>query len=300
MAKERPPKDTERDSSADVALGEPQDIPASRSTEDRALCGLVMPISETDGCSEAHWAEVRGILTEAIADAGFEGRLVSDADESGVIQGRIIQNLYTNPIVVCDVSGRNPNVMFELGVRLTFDKPTVIVKDDNTSFAFDISAIEHVSYPRSLRFAPIVAFKKQLTDKIKATCKRAQEDESYSTFLRHFNILEVSRLERKEVSKDELVLAKLDELQREISVPRSAVSPGDRSSEVVSEIVRITKHELGLKGQRWSDLTPEQRDSIHQAARKRLFRIMIPTSPRRFGIVDKAVRHAIAGMEAEE
>lgn len=75
--------------------------------------------------------------------------------------------MYENPIVVCDVSGKNPNVMFELGIRLAFDKPTIIIKDDKTSYSFDTSPIEHLEYPRDLRYNRIEDFKSKLTDKIK-------------------------------------------------------------------------------------------------------------------------------------
>ncbi len=111
-----------------------------------------MPISALDGCSEHHWSEVRGILNDAIREAGFEPRLVSVADDSGVIQKRIVHNLYDDPIVVVDVSGKNANVMLELGMRLAFDKPVIIVKDDATTYSFDTAPIEHLPYPRDLRF----------------------------------------------------------------------------------------------------------------------------------------------------
>src|SRR4051812_37461567 len=150
-----------------------------------AVCGIVMPISAVDTCTEAHWSEVREILADAIEAAGFTPQLVSDADDVGIIQKRIIQNLYENPIVICDVSAKNPNVMFELGLRLAFDKPTVIVKDDKTSYSFDTASIEHLEYPRDLRFSQIVAFRKQLRDKIKATHKAATTDKNYTTFLKH-------------------------------------------------------------------------------------------------------------------
>lgn len=120
----------------------------------RDICGVVMPISAIDGLSEAHWADVLGMISEAASKAGFIANLVSNADDVGVIQKRIIQNLYDNAIVVCDVSGKNPNVMFELGMRLAFNKPTIIVKDDKTSYSFDTSPIEHVSYPRE---SPLLA-----------------------------------------------------------------------------------------------------------------------------------------------
>lgn len=175
----------------------------------RAICGVVMPISGIDGCTESHWADVLDILTEAIEDAGFESNLVSNADDVGIIHKRIIQNLYDNPIVVCDVSGKNPNVMFELGLRLAFDKPTVIVKDDKTTYSFDTSAIEHLEYPRDLRFTRIVEFKQKLAEKIRATHTRATSDPTYTTFLKHFGEFTVAKLEKKEISGQEFILEEL-------------------------------------------------------------------------------------------
>ena len=136
---------------------------------DKSVCGLVMPISAIDGMPETHWSEVYTIITDAIERAGFIPNLVSHAEDTGIIRQRIIQNLYSNPIVVCDVSGKNPNAMFELGLRLAFDKPTVIVKDDKTSYSFDTAPIEHVGYPRDLRYQQVGEFKQKLTEKIKAT-----------------------------------------------------------------------------------------------------------------------------------
>lgn len=149
-------------------------------------CGIVIPISTIDGCDAAHWSEVKDIISDAIEAAGFLPRLVSDADDSGIIQKRIVQNLYEDPIVVCDVSAKNPNVMFELGMRLAFDKPTIIVKDDATSYSFDTNSIEHLLYPRSLRFPVVSKFKKDLSEKIKATYNSSLNDVNYTTFLGHF------------------------------------------------------------------------------------------------------------------
>lgn len=188
-------------------------------------CGIVMPISGIDGCSESHWSEVLEILTDAIEDAGFEGNLVSNADDVGIIHKRIIQNLYDNPIVVCDVSCKNPNVMFELGLRLAFDKPTIIVKDDKTSYSFDTSAIEHLEYPRDLRFSQVVDFKKKLSEKIKATYKKATTDPDYTTFLKHFGEFKVAKLDKKEVSGQEYILDELRNLRRSMaSIERASAS----------------------------------------------------------------------------
>jgi hypothetical protein len=184
--------------------------------EEEIYCGLVMPISSIDGCNEQHWSDVKEILTEAVEGAGFKANLVSYADDVGVIQKRIIQNLYENPIVVCDVSGKNPNVMFELGMRLAFDKPTIIVKDEKTSYSFDTSPIEHLEYPRDLRFTKIVEFKESLKEKIKATLKKSEADPSYTTFLKHFGTFTVAKLDTKEVSKEDFIIEELRDLKKTV------------------------------------------------------------------------------------
>ena len=148
--------------------------------EGRHICGIIMPISSIDNCSMEHWTEVKDIISEAICDAGYKPNLVSNADDSGNIKKRIIQNIYDNDIVVCDVSGKNPNVMFELGMRLAFDKPAIIVIDDKTDYSFDTSPIEHLSYPRDLRYFNILNFKEQLKTKIIATVEKAKKDPNYT------------------------------------------------------------------------------------------------------------------------
>jgi hypothetical protein len=207
--------------------------PPSTPAAERPQCGIVMPISAIDDCSEQHWSDVREIITEAIEGCGFSAALVSEADDVGIIQKRIVQNLYQNPIVVCDVSCKNPNVMFELGMRLAFDKPTVIVKDNVTNYSFDTSVIEHLVYPRTLRFGNIVDFKRKLSEKIKGTYERSTGDAQYTTFLKHFGQFSVASLETKEVSSDQYIIEQLAELRqliltvrRESAENRAEVSAG--------------------------------------------------------------------------
>jgi hypothetical protein len=178
-----------------------------------------MPISALDGASAEHWLEVRTILTDAIEGISvpqFTVRIVSDADETGIIQKRIVQNVYRSDIVVCDVSGKNPNVMFELGMRLAFDKPVVIVKDDKTDYSFDTGIIEHLTYPRDLRFARIVEFKAVLAIKVVATLNAATSPE-HSPFLKNFGPFHVATLSETEVSPEKLTLELLEDLRREVA-----------------------------------------------------------------------------------
>jgi hypothetical protein len=184
-----------------------------KKVKEKLTCGIIMPISALDGCDENHWLDVREILKDSIETSDLEPNLVSDANDVGIIQKRIIQNVYNNPIIICDVSGKNPNVMFELGLRLAFDKPTIIVKDDKTSYTFDTSPIEHIEYPRDLRYAKIIEFKEVLIEKIKGTMKKYNDDPGYSTFLKHFGTFKVAKVGTKEVSSDELIYDELKSIR---------------------------------------------------------------------------------------
>lgn len=196
------------------------------SVTESLTCGLVMPISAIEGCSAEHWAEVKSIIcdaVDAVEDLNFIPKLVSEQDDVGVIQKRIVQNIYSSDIVVCDVSCKNANVMFELGMRLAFDKPTILVKDDKTEFSFDTGVIEHLVYPRDLRFSRIVGFKKALSDKIIATYRASLSDPNHSTFLKNFGSFKVAALTQTEGTPDQVMLDMLQDIARDVSrLKRSA------------------------------------------------------------------------------
>jgi len=172
-------------------------------------------MSATVECSEQHWLEVRSLLAAAIDGAGLNPRLVSEANDVGVIHKRIIGNLYDLPLVICDVSGTNPNVMFELGMRLAFDKPAIIIKDDKTTYSFDTAPIEHLTYPRDLRFNRIVDFQKLLQAKIAGTIAAATSP-SYTSFLQSFGTFAVAQIPTAVANRDDLVLEELQDLRKMI------------------------------------------------------------------------------------
>jgi hypothetical protein len=173
-------------------------------SEDK-ICGVIMPISAIDGCDERHWSEVKEIVFESVRGAEMSPQLVSDDVEIGIIHKRIVQNIYDNPVVVCDISAKNPNVMLELGMRLAFDKPVVVIKDDKTNYSFDSSPIEHVTYPRDLRYQAILAFQATLKEKIRAMLKGSNEN----SFLKSFGAFKTSKLEHVEGGPMDVIMDEL-------------------------------------------------------------------------------------------
>lgn len=178
-------------------------------------CGIIMPIAPMLPEYDAqHWTRVKDILSDAIAEAGYSPRLVSDSDEVGVIHGQIVQNLYDDEIVVCDVSGKNPNVMFELGLRLAFDKPTVVVKDDITAYSFDTSPIKHIGYRKDQRFDDVKEFKDKVTNAIKGTIAKKEGNPDFSPFLKHFGHFTPKQVENQELPQAEFIMKKLSDIEK--------------------------------------------------------------------------------------
>jgi len=206
-----------------------QDSVKTTTLEDEKHCGIIMPIAPMDGYSAEHWIDIKNIITEStkqVPGMNFRTEIVSNSSgEIDIIHKRIIQNLYNADIVICDISGRNPNVMFELGMRLTFDKPTIIIKDDKTDFIFDTGVIEHLIYPKDLRFKKIVEFQKELAKRIKITYEKSQNDTSYSTFLGNFGEFKVPTLKQEAITDvNQVILNELSNLRKEITSVKREVT----------------------------------------------------------------------------
>lgn len=192
--------------------------------DQKITCGIIMPIATmSPEYTAEHWEDVRTIIDAAIERAGFEPRIVSDSEDSTIIHKSIINNIYHDEIIVCDVSNKNANVMFELGMRLAFNKPVVIIKDDKTGYSFDTSNIEHVGYRKDLRHNTIEKFINDLSKKIRATFEAPKKDD-YQPFLSHFGKFEVAKIENKSIEGSEALeklLEKVTSIDNRISTIES-------------------------------------------------------------------------------
>lgn len=180
-------------------------------SEDRPICGIIMPISGSDGIyTDSHWARVRLVLEGAIQNAGMKPQAVWEEQSNDVIHARILKNIYENFIVICDVSSRNPNVMLELGMRLSTKKPTVLVADRETTLPFDTSIIGHVFYPRDLEYTETSKFVTTLSATV-SELRRQADAGSYVSFVENFTFETVVPTEVS-VSVSDYHLERLNEI----------------------------------------------------------------------------------------
>jgi len=71
----------------------------------------------------------------------------SEPMRTGILQD-IIKNLIFSSIVIADITDLNSNVMWELGVRQSFTKGTIIIAEEDTKIPFDLSLKGVIFYPK--------------------------------------------------------------------------------------------------------------------------------------------------------
>ena len=139
-------------------------------------CFVIMPISDCDGYEKGHFLHVyNDIIKPSAEKAGFRAIRADEVKEANLIHLDILKKLIEAPIAVCDLSTRNPNVLFELGVRQAFDKPVVLIQEHGTQKIFDIAPLRLIEYSKEMKYHEVLESQKQLTESIAAT-KAAEED----------------------------------------------------------------------------------------------------------------------------
>ena len=120
--------------------------------EEKKNCFVIMPISDVDGYDKGHFTRVYEYLIKpAVESAGYEPVRADDTSKANFIVVDILQQILACDIAICDLSSRNPNVFYELGVRQAFNKKTVLICDERTPKPFDTSGIRTLPYSASLR-----------------------------------------------------------------------------------------------------------------------------------------------------
>lgn len=125
-------------------LGSPDDSLLSPTrtivqAEGAPICFVIMPFVERDDRHESGFFDevLKSVLTPALEAAGFEVR-TSKRTGSDVIQATILKELLGADLVLADLTEHNPNVLFELGLRIAGEKPIALVKAKGTGRVFDI------------------------------------------------------------------------------------------------------------------------------------------------------------------
>lgn len=128
-----------------------------KKTDEKEKCFVMMPISDQGDYPEGHFQKVyEQIFQPAIEQAGYQPHRVDEDAISDRIIDKIFREVQECPMALCDLSNRNPNVLYELGLRQAYDKPVVLVQDEKTDRIFDVSGISTVQYKSQRLFEDVL------------------------------------------------------------------------------------------------------------------------------------------------
>ena len=118
-------------------------------------CFVIMPFSDGEAYEKGHFRSVyEDIIVPAVNESGYIPHRADDVNQTNLIHLDILKRLIDAPICVCDLSSRNPNVLFELGIRQAFDKPVVLIQESETPKIFDISMLRIIEYSKDMKYRP--------------------------------------------------------------------------------------------------------------------------------------------------
>jgi hypothetical protein len=115
-----------------------------------------MPADDAPNYPAGHFQRVyEHVLAPAARAAGFVPTLASDpttdvAPASVIVLDGVRRALDAD-VVLCDLSARDPAVLYALGLRQAFDTPVTLVKDRRTPRVFDVPGLRDVAYDETLR-----------------------------------------------------------------------------------------------------------------------------------------------------
>jgi hypothetical protein len=108
------------------------------------LCFVLMPFAKPfDNI-------YREIIAPVIRQAGLDVMRADQILAPGSVMEQIRSSIQHSRICVADITGRNPNVLYELGIAQTLGKPTILMTQDMDDIPFDIRQYRVIKYDLQL------------------------------------------------------------------------------------------------------------------------------------------------------
>lgn len=111
----------------------------------RKICFVIAPIGESDSEVRRRSDQIlKHVITPAAKECGYDTIRADQISEPGIITTQVIQHIVEDPLVIADLTDRNPNVFYELAIRHAIKKPLVQMIKEGEQIPFDVAGTRTV------------------------------------------------------------------------------------------------------------------------------------------------------------
>ena len=245
------------------------------SDEKRPRCFVIMPISDQPGYLKGHFSKVYDqIFKVAIDDAGYEPYRVDEDNICDSIILKIFDGIQNCEMALCDLSSRNPNVLYELGLRQAYDRPVVLVQDEKTERIFDVGGINTIPYNSDRLYESVI----EARQKISQALKDSKNGKGYSlvkivkTNEAKFPEGDLSGSEKTEIML-KTIMDELVKIKNDVKLENNSTGVGsvdDVASIIEKQIAKLELEVLRIKfieGEEFKDKARKLRNNIESMSK---------------------------------
>ncbi len=107
---------------------------------ERKTCFVIAPIGEPESDTRKRSDQILKYVVKPVAsECGYDAIRADEISEPGIITSQVIQHTVDDPLVIADLTGRNPNVFYELAIRHALKKPLVQIIKKGEQIPFDVA-----------------------------------------------------------------------------------------------------------------------------------------------------------------
>jgi hypothetical protein len=109
-------------------------------------CFVVSAFGETPEERARTKQVLRHLVRKVLSPLGYAVVRADEIDDEGLITNQVIEHLLEDELVIADLSGRNPNVFYEVAVRHAVARPVVHLITAGETIPFDVAHMRAVTY----------------------------------------------------------------------------------------------------------------------------------------------------------